>query len=74
MNIKHYSLSIMMYGLFFVLFHFPAVADNKNTSSSLLPFFSELAEGYDLPAPYGVGMSYMAICIPGLCFTERSGV
>lgn len=61
MNIKHYSLSIMMYGLFFVLFHFPAVADNKNASSSLLPFFSELAEGYDLPAPYGVGMSYMAI-------------
>ncbi|EKR5117056.1 TPA: hypothetical protein JLP25_003961 [Escherichia coli] len=43
------------------MFHFPAVADNKNTSSSLLPFFSELAEGYDLPAPYGVGVNHMAI-------------
>lgn len=61
MDIKHYSLSAMMCGLFFAMFHFPAVADNKNTSSSLLPFFSELAEGYDLPAPYGVGVNHMAI-------------
>lgn len=42
----------MTSGLFFALFHFPVVADNKNTSSSLLPFFSSQAEGYDLPAPY----------------------
>ena len=61
MDIKHYSLSAMICGLFFAMFHFPAVADNKNTSSSLLPFFSELAEGYDLPAPYGVGVNHMAI-------------
>ncbi len=61
MDIKHYSLSAMMCGLFFAMFHFPAVADNKNTSSSLLPFFSEVAEGYDLPAPYGVGVNHMAI-------------
>ena len=61
MDIKHYSRSAMMCGLFLAMFHFPAVADNKNTSSSLLPFFSELAEGYDLPAPYGVGVNHMAI-------------
>lgn len=37
MDIKHYST--MMCGLFFALFNFPTVVDNKNTSSSLLPFF-----------------------------------
>lgn len=61
MNIKRYSLFYMTCGLFLAMFHFPAVADNKNTSSSLLPFFSELADGYDLPAPYGVGVNHMAI-------------
>ncbi|HGE5896309.1 TPA: hypothetical protein ACGGRP_004444 [Escherichia coli] len=51
---KHYSLSTMACSLFFVLLYLPAVADNKNTSSSLLPIFSELAKGYC------VGVSHMA--------------
>lgn len=55
---KHYSLSAITWSLLLALCHFPAVADNKNASSSLLPFFREMAEGHDLPEPYGAGVNH----------------
>lgn len=61
------SLSVAtLSGLLCILFQAPGMADTTApgtsvASSSSLPLFRELAAGYDLPEPYGIGVNYMGI-------------
>ncbi|TQO04875.1 UNVERIFIED_ORG: hypothetical protein FHU01_4479 [Citrobacter freundii] len=66
---KSYSFLVIAGGLFLTLFHpraqastgAPVTRETPVVSSSRLPFFSDLAQGYDLPAPYGISVSYMGM-------------
>lgn len=66
---KHYSLVATTGGLLFALFHPQALASLGEPveqevpviSPSRLPFFRNLAAGYYLPEPYGIGVSYMGM-------------
>lgn len=58
--IKHYGALIMLAGVMGGVFcyHAPASAED---SDSVFPLFREMAEGYDLPEPYGAGLNHMRI-------------